>query len=135
MNTNPVVTVRATTSVQSFRTTGGSAKDPLTNRVEFTSKKRIENQGVVLGPSGFVEVTIADESMTRTDLVRIESLTPGRSFVLKFDADPTGVEYGAPATNLRAMFLGTVDANVIRIENPSDALEIEIEFSIFERVI
>lgn len=133
MSLPATVTVRAVTTLQSFRTSGGAAKDPLTHRLEFTSQRRIENQGVILGPNGAVEINISDESMTRLDLLRIAAMTPNRSFVLKFDGDPTGVEYVAPAPSLRAFFMGTCNANIIRIENPSNSQDIEIEFSLFQR--
>jgi len=132
-NTPLLVSVRAAISMHSFRSSGGAAKDPLNNQVEFSSKKRIENQGMTLPPSGAVEITLSDENIDRIDLLRIVAMTPNRSLVLKFGGDPTGTTYNAPYPEACAFFMGTPNSSVIRIENPSDSNAVDIEFSLFQR--
>lgn len=121
----------ATIQFVKVNTGAGVNNPPQTIKFEFNVRARIENQVAEITSGNTLTVTIADENMSSTNLVRIACLSAGKTFNLKLNGELTGVDH-VPATSTDfAFYLSSANITSFEITNPvGNASTIAVEYSI-----
>lgn len=126
-------TLKGSATIQFIKSNTGSGVNnpPQSIKFEYNVRSRIENQVLEIATNASVVVTISNEKMTRTNLLRIASLTAGKKFNIKFNGELTGVDYEPADSTDFAFYLGSCNVTSFEITNPSaNATSIAIEYSI-----
>lgn len=127
------VTVKTATTIQTIvaPNTASSSPDSITH--EITSQARVENQVYKINAAGTVTITLASEGLATADLLKIQGLTVGKPFSLKFNGDPSGVTCNAPSATGVPFYLATSTFTTLIIGNPDVAVPIYVAVSMFEK--
>lgn len=131
-------TLKGNATIQFIKanTGAGLSNPPQTIKFEFNVKKRVENQVISIANNASYTVTIADENLTGTNIIRILCLTAGKKFVLKLNGELTGVEYIPATSNDHAFYFSTANLTSFEIENPTaNATSIDLEYSMAQYAI
>lgn len=126
-------TLKGSATIQFIKSNTGSGVNnpPQSIKFEYNVRSRIDNQVIEIASGASVVITIANEQMTRTNMLRIASLTAGKKFNLKFNAELTGVDYEPADATDYAFYLGSCNITSFEITNPSaNASTIAVEYSL-----
>jgi len=126
-------TLKGNATIQFIKTNTGAGVNnpPQTIRFEYNVRSRIENQVAEITTGNSLLVTIANESMTGTNLVRIACLSAGKTFNLKLNGELTGVDHIPSTTTDFAFYISSANLTSFEITNPAgNASTIAIEYSI-----
>jgi hypothetical protein len=127
------VTVKTAATIQTIipPNTASSSPDSITH--EITSQARIEDHTYQIAALGTTSITLASEGLTTADLLKIQGLTAGKPFTLKFNGDPTGVTCNAPSATGVPFYLATSNFATLIIGNPDAAVPIFVSVSMFQK--
>ena len=127
------VTAKLTASLETISTANTAARSPDSFTFAFASEKRIENQIIGIAANGSSTITIANEGMSTTSLLKLEVVTVNKGVNLKFNGDLTGVDILPTSSTDKALFIATADFDSVVITNLDASNPINVAISIYEK--
>lgn len=127
------VTTKLAATLQTIDTPNITSASPDSVSQSFSAQNRIEKQVYTIPALGTATIALASEGFTACNLLKVECLTPGKPFNLKFNGDAVGVTMVAPSGSDKAVFIANADFTSMVITNPDSAVPVSVCVSMFEK--